>query len=110
MDLSDDQVQQRAVAARREVDPPIPVEMAKWSKPGQLDWWVKNGRDGGVAYEVQTAVNGGSELLIFVPRQHIDGVPPGTGPPHEVRTPLTAQAQRRSTERVCASIASSRGE
>ena len=27
-----------------------------------------NGRNGGVAYAVQTAVNGGSELLIFVPR------------------------------------------
>jgi hypothetical protein len=41
MDLSDDQVQQRAVADRREVDPPIEVEMATWSKAGQLDWWVK---------------------------------------------------------------------
>jgi hypothetical protein len=28
---------------------------------------LKNGRNGGVAYAVQTAVNGGSELLIFVP-------------------------------------------
>jgi len=41
MNLSDDQVQQRAVADRREVDPPIEVEMATWSKAGQLDWWVK---------------------------------------------------------------------
>jgi hypothetical protein len=28
----------------------------------------KNGRNGGVEYAVQTAVNGGSELLIFVAR------------------------------------------
>jgi hypothetical protein len=68
MDLSDDKVQQRAVADRREVDPPIEVEMATWSKAGQLDWRVKNGRNGGIAYPLQTDVNGGSELLIFVPR------------------------------------------
>ena len=41
MDLSDDEVQQHAEADRREVDPPIQVEMATWSKAGQLDWWVK---------------------------------------------------------------------
>jgi len=28
-------------ANRRAVDPPIPVEVATWSKAGQLDWWVK---------------------------------------------------------------------
>jgi hypothetical protein len=28
----------------------------------------KNGRNGGVEYAVQTAANGGSELLIFVAR------------------------------------------
>ena len=31
-------------ADRREVDPPIQVEMATWSPGGQLDWWVKEGR------------------------------------------------------------------
>jgi hypothetical protein len=31
---------------------------------GQLDW--SGVGNGGVAYAVQTAVNGGSELLIFV--------------------------------------------
>jgi hypothetical protein len=41
MDLSDDQVQQRAEANRREVDPPSEVETATWSRAGQLDWWVK---------------------------------------------------------------------
>jgi hypothetical protein len=40
MDLSDDDVQQHAEADRREVDPPIQVAM--WSKAGQLDWWVKD--------------------------------------------------------------------
>jgi hypothetical protein len=24
-----------------EVDPPVQVEIARWSKAGQLDWWVK---------------------------------------------------------------------
>lgn len=28
-------------ADRREVDPPIQVEMATWTPGGQLDWWVK---------------------------------------------------------------------
>jgi hypothetical protein len=41
MDLSDDDMQQRAEADRREVDPPIQVETATWSTAGQLDWWVK---------------------------------------------------------------------
>jgi hypothetical protein len=45
----------------------MPRRYAAWSKAGQLDWWVKNGRNDGVAYAVRTAVNGGSELLIFVP-------------------------------------------
>jgi len=26
---------------RREVDPPIDVEVATWSAAGTLDWWVK---------------------------------------------------------------------
>jgi hypothetical protein len=30
--------------------------------------FLKNGGNGGVGYAVQMAVNGGSELLIFVPR------------------------------------------
>jgi hypothetical protein len=29
-------------AWRREVDPPIEVKTATWSKAGQLDWWVKD--------------------------------------------------------------------
>jgi hypothetical protein len=41
MDLSDDQVQHHPEADRREVDRPIQVETAMWSKAGQLDWWVK---------------------------------------------------------------------
>ena len=45
MDLSDDVVQQRADTDRREVDPPIQVETATWSKVGQLDWWVKERRE-----------------------------------------------------------------
>jgi hypothetical protein len=38
MDLSDDEVQQRAEADRREVEPPIQVGTGA----GQLDWWVKD--------------------------------------------------------------------
>jgi hypothetical protein len=45
MDLSGDDVQQRAEADRREVDPPIQVDMATWSKVGQLDWWVRERRE-----------------------------------------------------------------
>ena len=41
LDFSDADLQQRAEADRREVDPPIQVETATWSKAGQLDWWVK---------------------------------------------------------------------
>jgi len=41
MDLDDDEVQRRAEADRREVDPPVQVDMATWSKARQLDWWVK---------------------------------------------------------------------
>jgi hypothetical protein len=40
MDLTDDGVQQRGEADRREVDPPVEVETAKWAPGGQLDWWV----------------------------------------------------------------------
>jgi hypothetical protein len=28
-------------ADRREVDPPVEVEVATWSAAGTLDWWVK---------------------------------------------------------------------
>jgi hypothetical protein len=38
MDLSGDDLQQHAEADRREVNPPIEVETATWSKAGQLDW------------------------------------------------------------------------
>jgi hypothetical protein len=41
MDLSDEDVKEFAEADRREVDPPIQVDMATWSTVGQLDWWVK---------------------------------------------------------------------
>jgi hypothetical protein len=32
---------QYSEADRREVDPPIQVDMAAWSSAGRLDWWVK---------------------------------------------------------------------
>ena len=68
LDLSDDDLEQIAEADRREVDPPIQVETAMWSKAGQLDWWVKERQEWWVAYVVRMDVNGGSKLLIFVPR------------------------------------------
>jgi hypothetical protein len=68
MDLSDTEVQHLPEADRREVDPPIEVEMASWSPGGQLDWWVKERREWFGRYAVRTAVNGGSALVIFVPR------------------------------------------
>jgi hypothetical protein len=42
MELSGDDLEQFAAADRREVDPPVPVELATWSPGGQLDWWVKD--------------------------------------------------------------------
>jgi len=44
MDLSDDEVPQRAEADRREVDPPMQVEVATWSKLGS---WIGGGGNGG---------------------------------------------------------------
>jgi hypothetical protein len=41
MDLSDDDLHLRAEGDRQEIDPPIQVETAAWSKAGQLDWWVR---------------------------------------------------------------------
>jgi hypothetical protein len=41
MDLRDDGLEHRLEADRREVNPPIAVEAATWSRAGQLDWWVK---------------------------------------------------------------------
>jgi hypothetical protein len=38
-------LEQIAGADRREVDPPIQVEMATWAPGGQLDWWVKERRE-----------------------------------------------------------------
>lgn len=68
MELRDHDLQRFSEADRREVDPPVQVQMATWSKAGQLDWWVKSGSSGWVAYGVLTASSGGSKLLIFVPR------------------------------------------
>jgi hypothetical protein len=45
MDLSDEDLQQFAEADRREVDPPVQVETATWSKAGRLDWWVGERRE-----------------------------------------------------------------
>jgi hypothetical protein len=45
MDLGDGEVLQHAEADRQEVDSPINVETATWSKAGQLDWWVKERRE-----------------------------------------------------------------
>jgi hypothetical protein len=53
-------------ADRREVDPPIEVESATWSAGGTLDWWVRGAGSGSDGCAVQTVVNGGSKLLIFV--------------------------------------------
>ena len=41
MGLSDADLEQIARADRRVVGPPIPVELATWSKAGQPDWCVK---------------------------------------------------------------------
>jgi hypothetical protein len=68
MDLTDTDLAQLAEADRRVVDPPIQVQTATWAKAGKLDWWVKERQEWRVGYAGQTAVNAGSELLIFVRR------------------------------------------
>jgi hypothetical protein len=45
MDLGDDDVQQRPEVDRRQVYPPIEVEMATWAKAGQLDCWARERRE-----------------------------------------------------------------
>jgi hypothetical protein len=70
MDLSDDDLERFVAADRREVDPPVRVETATWSRAGQLDWWVLERRprwEWWVRYAVRRVGNGGSELVIFVP-------------------------------------------
>ena len=58
-DLTDKDLLQPAQADRREVDPPIPVDMATWSA-GRLDYWVKERQRWlGIGSEAQTAVNDG---------------------------------------------------
>jgi hypothetical protein len=42
MSTKDFDPSQYGQADRREVDPPIQVEMATWAPGGQLDWWVKD--------------------------------------------------------------------
>jgi hypothetical protein len=42
MDLSENDLKQFAAADRQEVNPPIQLETATWSKAAQLDWWVKD--------------------------------------------------------------------
>jgi hypothetical protein len=32
---------QYSEADRREINPPVPVDVATWSHAGTLDWWVK---------------------------------------------------------------------
>ena len=41
LNLSDNDLEQIAGADRLEVDPPVQVNTAMWSRAGQLDWWVK---------------------------------------------------------------------
>jgi hypothetical protein len=63
MNLSEEDFEHRPEADRREVDLPVQVETATWSRAGQLDWWVKDRQNGGIAYADRMAVNAGSELL-----------------------------------------------
>ena len=44
MSTNDLDPSQYGEADRREVDPPVPVEMATWAPEGQLDYWVKEHR------------------------------------------------------------------
>jgi hypothetical protein len=72
MDLSGDEVQQRAETDRREVNPPTQVQRAILSIAGELEWWVRERQEWWVGYAVATVVSGGSELLIFVRPKRAD--------------------------------------
>jgi hypothetical protein len=39
--MPDFDLSQHRDADRREVDPPVEVQVATWSAAGTLDWWVK---------------------------------------------------------------------
>ena len=54
---------------RREVDPPVEVQIATWSAAGTLDWWVRERREWFGRVRGWTDGSGGSKLLIFVPSQ-----------------------------------------
>jgi hypothetical protein len=43
--MRDFDLSQYGEADRREVDPPVELELATWSPPGTLDWWVKERRE-----------------------------------------------------------------
>lgn len=40
-----DDLEQLSPEDRREVDPPIEVDVASWSAAGALDWWVQEPRE-----------------------------------------------------------------
>lgn len=44
-DMQDLDPAQYGEADRREVDPPVEVEVATWSAAGTLDWWVRERRE-----------------------------------------------------------------
>jgi hypothetical protein len=74
MNLSDDEVRQRAEADRREVDPPIQIEAATWSRAGQLDWWVKERREW---WGRVRGVDGRQRWIKAVDLRPASGSPPG---------------------------------
>jgi hypothetical protein len=79
MDLSDDDLEQRAAADRREVNPPVQVETATGPELASSIGGSKSVSSGSAGYEARTAGNGGSEPLIFPPRaahSHDLGTPP----------------------------------
>jgi hypothetical protein len=44
-DMRFDDLEQLSPEDRREVSPPIEVDVATWSAAGSLDWWVKERRE-----------------------------------------------------------------
>jgi len=55
-------LERRAEADRREVDPPVQVDMASWSLGGRLDYWVKERQQWFGRVRSANGHNGGSEL------------------------------------------------
>jgi hypothetical protein len=72
MDFSDEDLERRAEADRRVVDPPIEVQRRHGRQEARSIGGCGTRGNGSDVFAVQTVSSGGSKLLIFVPRTACD--------------------------------------